>query len=228
MTEEQKAERRQLIRATRPSSRHETRRHWVRDFLARRSTPKGVLRYCADGLTGEGHRWLLVRWYNGAAIQAETAARAKPSPSPPTPPATPGYRWPSSPRPPARSKPPLGRSPGGTPTPPPSYGSASSPPKATNWPRSSSTSSTTPPHRRRPGVDLMTNPTWPVYGGAPLAGAALPGVARHTRSHRTGGRRVHRRGTTRADRPVRPPRRNPGHRPHAGAGWSTATRRGTT
>lgn len=34
-----------------------------------------MLRYCADGLTGEGHRWLLVRWYNGAANQAETAAR---------------------------------------------------------------------------------------------------------------------------------------------------------
>ena len=73
-------------------------------------------------------------------------------------------------------------------------------------------------------------PRWSLtHGTGSLAGAALPGVARHRRSHRTGGRRVHRRGATRADRPVRPaaPQSRPSPACWRPAG-SAARRRGTT
>lgn len=76
MTDEQKADRRQLIEINKAmKAATETRREFIRSLLARRTTPKGVLPYAADVLTGGEHRWLLVRGYNGMPNQADAAVR---------------------------------------------------------------------------------------------------------------------------------------------------------
>lgn len=54
MTDEQKAERRQLIASDKAmTAATEVRREFVRGLLARRTTPRGILRYVTDVLTGE-------------------------------------------------------------------------------------------------------------------------------------------------------------------------------
>lgn len=85
LTEEQKAERRQIIENNKAlKAATETRREFLRDLLTRRTAPKGVLRYLTDVLTGSEHNWLLVRWYNSIPNQAERAVReALPSPNGP-------------------------------------------------------------------------------------------------------------------------------------------------
>jgi len=73
MTDEQKAERKALIAANKAMrAATETRRSWVRDYLARRSTPKGALRYATEVLTQRDHRGLISRWFSGMPNQAET------------------------------------------------------------------------------------------------------------------------------------------------------------
>lgn len=62
MTEKQKAERRQLIASNKAMvAATEVRREFVRGLLARRTAPKGTLRYVTDVLTGADSRWMLVR-----------------------------------------------------------------------------------------------------------------------------------------------------------------------
>jgi len=81
---------------------NETCRAFVRDYLDRRSAPKGVLRYAVDTMLAQ--RWALARWFNGMANQVEsevrealgiTSARS----------AMPGFRWPCWPKSPVRSNP---------------------------------------------------------------------------------------------------------------------------
>ncbi len=76
MTDEQKVERRQLIERNKAlKAATETRREFVRGLLARRTAPKGTLRYVTGVLSGGQHQWLLVRWYNGMPNAAEAAVR---------------------------------------------------------------------------------------------------------------------------------------------------------
>jgi len=74
MSDEQKAERKALIESNKAMrAANETRRAFVRDYLNRRSAPKGVLRYVVDTMLAQ--RWSLARWFNGMANQVESEVR---------------------------------------------------------------------------------------------------------------------------------------------------------
>ena len=74
MSDEQKAERKALIESNQAMrAANETRRAFVRDYLNRRSAPKGALRYALE--TMHAQRWALARWFNGMANQVESEVR---------------------------------------------------------------------------------------------------------------------------------------------------------
>lgn len=154
MSDEQKAERKALIESNKAMrAANETRRAFVRDYLNRRTAPKGALRYALETMLAQ--RWALARWSTVWPTRSNPRSVRRWA-SPPGRSAMPGSPWPCWPKSPGRSNLASTLSRGATQMPRSRSGSGSSSARVTSWPTSNSTSWTRCRDRLHP---LTTKPT---------------------------------------------------------------------